>query len=242
MAHANMGEMYEKIPDGILTDQCETLLTTIQNVMPNTRPRLYLWHIMKKIQQKFEGFSRFKEINATIGRIVWSLVDKNYLRVHGITSLKSTTFIITNGSTKELECDAVDKGLIPCVSYSPIEKQFQYEYTNCIFRDVQTEFIKKSNHNLSPRVMKDNQYFYEVTEQKIVIGIFNYNDYEVVRYNCFMFELYGILCCQTLPVLSHCRFNKSKNIYRKHTHIRSNHDSRCSDKSMNIFRGLCVDF
>ncbi|RYR49960.1 hypothetical protein Ahy_A07g036486 [Arachis hypogaea] len=34
----------------------------------------------------------------------------------------------------------------------------------------------------------------------------------------------------------------SKNVYRKHTHIRSSHDSRCSDESMNIFRGLCVDF
>ncbi|RYQ97900.1 hypothetical protein Ahy_B08g093976 [Arachis hypogaea] len=34
----------------------------------------------------------------------------------------------------------------------------------------------------------------------------------------------------------------SKNVYRKHTHIRSSHDSRRSDESMNIFRGLCVDF
>ncbi|RYR64706.1 hypothetical protein Ahy_A03g010770 [Arachis hypogaea] len=37
---------------------------------------------------------------------------------------------------QELECDAADnRGLIPCVSNSPIEKQFQYEYTNNIFRN-----------------------------------------------------------------------------------------------------------
>ncbi|RYR68434.1 hypothetical protein Ahy_A03g014938 [Arachis hypogaea] len=38
---------------------------------------------------------------------------------------------------KELECDAADlRGIIPCVSSSPIEKQFQREYTNSMFRDV----------------------------------------------------------------------------------------------------------
>ncbi|KAL4365598.1 hypothetical protein AHAS_Ahas07G0122100 [Arachis hypogaea] len=126
---------------------------------------------------------------------------------------------------QELECDAADnRGLIPCVSNSPIEKQFQYEYTNFIFRDVLAEFIKKCDCNLSPRV----------------------------RCNCFMFESYDILYFHVLSVLSHCRVDKvnssyilswwSKNVYRKHTHIRSSHDSRCSDESMNIFRGLCVDF
>ncbi|RYR63692.1 hypothetical protein Ahy_A04g021460 [Arachis hypogaea] len=113
----------KKISDGILTDQCETLFTTIQNVMPNTRPRLYFWHITKKILQKLERFSVLKKLILQWVGLFGSLVDKNYLRVYGITSLKSTTFIITNGST--------------------------------------------SNCNLSPRVMKDNQYFYEVTEQKI---------------------------------------------------------------------------
>ncbi|RYR57730.1 hypothetical protein Ahy_A05g023435 [Arachis hypogaea] len=99
----------------------------------------------------------------------------NHLKVLGMTSLKSTPFMTTTSLL------------------------FQYEYTNCIFRDFQAEFVKKCDYNLSPRVVKDNQYFYEVTQQKI-------------------------------------------NVYRKHTHIRSSHDSRRFDESMNIFRGLCVDF
>ncbi|QHN92651.1 Transposon protein [Arachis hypogaea] len=159
---------------------------------------------------------------------------------------------------QELECDATDnRGLIPCVSNSPIGKQFQYEYTNFIFRDVQAEFIKKCDCNLSPRVVKNNQYFYEVTQQKIVKGMSVYSEYEVVfcpishqvRCNCFRFESYGILYCHVLSVLSYCRVDKayilsrwSKNVYRKHTHIRSSHDSRRSYESMNIFRRLCVDF
>ncbi|XP_057730450.1 protein FAR-RED ELONGATED HYPOCOTYL 3-like [Arachis stenosperma] len=141
---------------------------------------------------------------------------------------------LNDKENQELECDAADnRDLIPCVSNYPIEKQFQYEYNNCIFRDVQAEFIKKCDCNLSPRIVKDNQYFYEV------------------RCNCFRFESYGILCYHVLSVLSHCRVEKvnssyilsrwSKNVYCKHTHI-SSYDSRRSDESMNIFRGLCVDF
>ncbi|XP_016168876.1 protein FAR1-RELATED SEQUENCE 5-like [Arachis ipaensis] len=44
---------------------------------------------------------------------------------------------------KEFECDATDlRGIIPCVSSSPIEKQFQREYTNSMFRDVPDQFIR----------------------------------------------------------------------------------------------------
>ncbi|RYR04465.1 hypothetical protein Ahy_B06g084191 [Arachis hypogaea] len=88
---------------------------------------------------------------------------------------------------KELECNAVDnRGLIPF----PIGvHQLHISY-------AQAEFIKKSDCNLSPRVVKDNQYFDEVIEQKIVMC------------NCFMFELYGILHCHALSVLSHYRVDK----------------------------------
>ncbi|RYR08073.1 hypothetical protein Ahy_B05g075620 [Arachis hypogaea] len=137
---------------------------------------------------------------------------------------------------------------------------FVEEYTLHDNNWLNAEFIKKCDCNLSPRVVKDNQYFYEETQQKIIKGMSFYSEYEVVfcpishqvRCNCFRFESYGILCCHVLSVLSQCRVDKvnssyilsrwSKNVYRKHTHIRSSHDSRRSNESMNIFRGLCVDF
>ncbi|RYR02445.1 hypothetical protein Ahy_B06g081237 [Arachis hypogaea] len=47
---------------------------------------------------------------------------------------------------KELEDDAADsRGLIPCSTRSAIERRFQKEYTNEMFRDVQTEFGKKAD-------------------------------------------------------------------------------------------------
>ncbi|QHO43422.1 Protein FAR1-RELATED SEQUENCE [Arachis hypogaea] len=254
-----------KTPDGILTDQCGAMATAIRNVMPNTTHRLCIWHITRKIPHKLGKLSRYEEIKATMRGIIWESHSQESFESSWYDFIEEYTLHdnnwLTDKEQQELECDVADnRGLIPCASNSPIEKQFQYEYTNCIFRDVQAEFVKKCDCNLSPRVVKDNQYFYEVTQQKIVKGMSIYSEYEVVfcpishqvRCNCFRFESYGILCCHILSILSHCRVDKvnssyilsrwSKNVYRKHTHIRTSHDSRRSDESMNIFRGLCVDF
>ncbi|RYR25363.1 hypothetical protein Ahy_B02g059064 isoform A [Arachis hypogaea] len=276
------------------------MATAIRNVMPNTRHRLCIWHITRKIPHKLRKLSRYEEIKATMHGIIWgvsedyTLHDSNWLNdIYHICIIWVPVFLehefwagmrstqwsesmyaffdkyltcrssliqfvhqydncLADKEQQKLECNAADnRGLIPC---------FQYEYTNYIFRDVQAEFIKKCNCNLSPRVVKDNQYFYEVTQQKIIKGMSIYSEYEVVfcpilhqvRCNCFRFESYGILCCHVLSVLSHCRVDKvnssyilsrwNKNVYRKHTHIRSSHDSWRSDESMNIFWGLCVDF
>ncbi|RYR19278.1 hypothetical protein Ahy_B03g064022 [Arachis hypogaea] len=66
---------------------------------------------------------------------------------HGMSTLLGCALLRneeTHNKKKELECDNADlKGIIPCVSISSIEKQLQREYTNCMFRDVQDQFIKK---------------------------------------------------------------------------------------------------
>ncbi|KAL4292677.1 hypothetical protein AHAS_Ahas18G0052000 [Arachis hypogaea] len=279
----------KKTPDGILIDQCGAMATAIRNVIPNTRHRLCIWHITRKIPHKLGKLSRYEEIKATMHGIIWeshlqesfesswydfieeyTLHDNNWLNEHEFwAGMRSTQrsesmhsffdkyltcrssliqFVhqydncLADKEQQELECDAADnRGLIPCVSNSPIEKQFQYEYTNNIFRNVQAEFIKKCDCNLSPRAVKDNQYFYEVTQQKIIKGMSFYSEYEVVfcpishQVRCNYFRVDKV---NSSYILSRW----SKNVYRKHTHIRSSHDSRRSDESMNIFRGLCVDF
>ncbi|RYR34243.1 hypothetical protein Ahy_A10g048997 [Arachis hypogaea] len=61
----------EKIPYGILTDQCGAMAIAIQNVLPNTRHRLWIWHITKKILQKLGRLSRYEEIKATMNGIIY---------------------------------------------------------------------------------------------------------------------------------------------------------------------------
>ncbi|RYR38450.1 hypothetical protein Ahy_A09g043491 [Arachis hypogaea] len=51
---------------------------------------------------------------------------------------------------RELEDDVEDsKGVIPCATSSPMERQFQQDYITNMFRDVQIEFVKKVDYRVS---------------------------------------------------------------------------------------------
>ncbi|XP_058008516.1 protein FAR-RED IMPAIRED RESPONSE 1-like [Hevea brasiliensis] len=47
-----MGDFH---PNSIITDQCESMRKAIREVMPNTRHRFCLWHILCKVPEKFRG-------------------------------------------------------------------------------------------------------------------------------------------------------------------------------------------
>ncbi|RYR01789.1 hypothetical protein Ahy_B06g080657 [Arachis hypogaea] len=134
----------------------------------------------------------------------------------------------------EREFDAADfHTVIPCVTKSAIEAQFQRVYTHEKFREVQAQFRGKVN--CITRSMHSTLGFttYEVIEQ-ISNSIFNKF---VVTYNachCLLVESRGILCRHSLSVLSFERVDNvtpkhilerwSKNIKRRHTHIKSIQD------------------
>ncbi|RYR12899.1 hypothetical protein Ahy_B04g070184 isoform D [Arachis hypogaea] len=167
--------------------------------------------------------------------------------------------VLGNKEQKELEDDAADsRGFIPCATSSTIERQFQQEYTNDIFRDVQTEFVKKADYNIRA-VNEQGDLAWVKVEQKILA----YEKTRYVTYNvrlnhlthevqceCNLFESAGVLCCHCLVVLSFYKVNKvpscyilrrwSKKIKRKHTYINSSHDVRRSDESQNLYPEGCV--
>ncbi|RYR51113.1 hypothetical protein Ahy_A06g026165 [Arachis hypogaea] len=77
------------------------------------------------------------------------------------------TYVIDK-EQNELECDAADlRGIIPCVFSSPIEKQFQREYTNSMFRDVQDQFIKNADCDISSINHHGTSIVCEVDQQKM---------------------------------------------------------------------------
>ncbi|RYR02483.1 hypothetical protein Ahy_B06g081269 [Arachis hypogaea] len=162
---------------------------------------------------------------------------------------------------RELEDDAADsRGVIPCATSSPIEKQFQQEYTTSIFRDVQTEFIKKANCRVSVVVEDEPSVSIMVEEEKLVNDTMIYIPYDVhfdrttqeVRCECHLFESSGVLCCHCLEVFHSYKVYKvppcyvlprwCKKVKRQHTYVKSSHDVSRSDESHVAFRGLCAHF
>jgi len=54
--------MSNKAPHGIVTDQCKAMKNAIKIVFPNTRHKWFPWRIMKKVSEKLQGYSSYKQI------------------------------------------------------------------------------------------------------------------------------------------------------------------------------------
>ncbi|RYR62041.1 hypothetical protein Ahy_A04g019362 [Arachis hypogaea] len=140
----------------------------------------------------------------------------------------------------EREFDSTDfHTVIPCATKSAIEAQFQHVYTHEKFRKVQGQF--KGKVNCITRSMHSTLGFtiYEVIEQ-VSNSIFNkfLVTYDAVSREvtcqCLLFKSTGILCRHSLSVLSfelvdnmapkYTLEHWSKNIKRRHTHIKSSKD------------------
>ncbi|XP_027915011.1 protein FAR1-RELATED SEQUENCE 5-like [Vigna unguiculata] len=181
-------------PDGIVTDQCKAMMNTIKVVFPNTKHRWCLWHIMKKVPKKLQGYTNYKPMKTELKKLVYDSICVNdfelgwvdfitkydlnanewlctlyderhrwvpcYLKSHFWAGMSTTQrsegmnaffdgFI--NSSTtlqkfiaqydnelrqkakKEFEADfASANTTVACGFQSPIERQFQLEYTRQI--------------------------------------------------------------------------------------------------------------
>ncbi|KAL4314951.1 hypothetical protein AHAS_Ahas15G0136400 [Arachis hypogaea] len=121
---------------------------------------------------------------------------------------------------KELECDAADlRGIIPCVSSSPIEKQFQREYTNSMFRDIPSRVLPQSS--------------------EVQCDCFMFQSNSILCCHSLVVLLHF---CVTAVSSQYILSRWSKNVSWRHTYIRSSIDMDRSDESMTIFRELCSDF
>ncbi|XP_015964949.1 protein FAR-RED IMPAIRED RESPONSE 1-like [Arachis duranensis] len=68
-----------KAPKGIFIDQCASMQKAIEMCMPTTIQRWCIWHIMKKIPSKLNGYKRHKEIEQEMSHIIWNLFTKDAL-------------------------------------------------------------------------------------------------------------------------------------------------------------------
>jgi len=66
--------MSNKAPLGIVTDQCKAMKNAIEIVFPNARHKWCLWHIMKKVPEKLQGYSSYKQIKHDMKQLVYESV------------------------------------------------------------------------------------------------------------------------------------------------------------------------
>ncbi|KAL4294249.1 hypothetical protein AHAS_Ahas18G0209200 [Arachis hypogaea] len=92
-----------------------------------------------------------------------------------------------------------------------MERQFQQEYTISMFRDVQTEFVKKGDYRVFIVAEEEPSVCMKVEEEKLVNDIILCIPYDVhFDRSTQEVHLYKVPTCYVLP-------RWSKNIKRKHT-------------------------
>ncbi|KAL4288265.1 hypothetical protein AHAS_Ahas19G0268900 [Arachis hypogaea] len=57
-------------PVAIVTDQCPFMRAAITKVLPHTRRRWCLWHIIKKVHEKLKGYGCYEDIQVTLSEVV----------------------------------------------------------------------------------------------------------------------------------------------------------------------------
>ncbi|RYQ97184.1 hypothetical protein Ahy_B08g093202 [Arachis hypogaea] len=159
---------------GFLTDQCASMKRALEACMPTTVHRWCIWHIMKKIPSKLNGYKGHADIEQEMSQVVWNSHSKDsfdrnwndfllnfgladnkwlsacvwvyYADLSLIQFVKQYDNCLGSREQAERESDAADfHTLIPCATKSCIEAQFQDAYTHAKFREVQAQFRGKAN-------------------------------------------------------------------------------------------------
>jgi hypothetical protein len=63
--------MKGRAPSAIITDQDRAMKNAISRVFPRTRHRYCLWHILKKISEKFRAYAQYDAIKSSLRRCVY---------------------------------------------------------------------------------------------------------------------------------------------------------------------------
>ncbi|RYQ91376.1 hypothetical protein Ahy_B09g097269 isoform F [Arachis hypogaea] len=200
-------------PKGFLTDQCASMKRALEACMPTTIHRWCIWHIMKKISSKLNGYKGHADIEQEMSQVVWNSHSKDSFNRNW------NDFLLNFGLADN--------------------KWLSDAYTHQKFREVQAQFRGKANCITRLTNSALGYSVYEVGEQ-VSSSIFNKfvvtYDSVVAEVKCqyLLFESRGILCRHALSILSFEQVSQvspryilerwSKKVKRRHTHMKSSHD------------------
>ncbi|WVZ08217.1 hypothetical protein V8G54_021563 [Vigna mungo] len=222
--------MSNKPPISIVTDQCKAMSNAIKVVFPTTNHRWCLWHIMKKIPEMLQSYKSYGLIKNQLKTLVYESFSPddfelgwgNLITCHELERNEwlSSLFeerkrwyenALRQKAQKENEADFASlNSTIPCGSQSLIERQYQMEYTQAKFVEVQKEFRSRMNCFIKNMCTEGCTTTYNVKEEFIWEGQCGSKFYDVdydslsndIHCSCKLFEFRGILCRHCLLVLA----------------------------------------
>ncbi|XP_021721940.1 protein FAR-RED IMPAIRED RESPONSE 1-like [Chenopodium quinoa] len=230
--------MNNQAPGAILTDQAAAIRKPLEEVMPLTRHRWCIWHIMRKIPDKLGKCQRYKDfkgvLKATEKRHMWVppfMRDYFWARMNTTQRVESINIFFdgyVNRKTKLFE--------------------FPLKYAKAMDKRVRDETAADANRaKYSEEVLTSRRRYMTATFIKVT---------KEVDYQCHKFVTNGIMCNHMMQILEHNRVidipdiyvvsRWRKDIFRKHTRVGvSYHDPNKSaavkryNKLMAEFEELC---
>ncbi|KAF5462934.1 hypothetical protein F2P56_018897 [Juglans regia] len=261
--------MNDQPPNAIITDQDKAIQIAISRVFPTSRRRFCLWHIMKKLHEKFGSHSRYKEIKNSLQKCVYDSLSEHEFE----ESYVRDTFWAGMSTTQRSE--SMNAFFDDYVNSKTTLKQFVDQYDSALRRKVENEAIADFNsfnteiscisrYPFEKQFQKGGRYTFVVADEvQVHDDLLKRANYTVkidedpldVKCSYKLFEFRGILCRHILRILT--QLGKStvpskyildrwrKDVKRKYTFVKSNYDTSSNhnawryDRIQNCFYELC---
>ncbi|XP_059442190.1 protein FAR-RED ELONGATED HYPOCOTYL 3-like [Corylus avellana] len=243
----------------------------IARVFPGTRHRLCLWHILKKLPEKFGAHSQFDGIKSTLRKCVYdsqthgefeeswktllvtyNLEDNDWLR--GLYNERASWIpaylkgVFWAGMTTTQRSESMNAFFDGYVHPTTTLKQFVDQYDGALRKKVENERIADFNsfNTTIQCVAVTDAYMKHV---KFCV-CYNGDECEL-KCSCGRFETRGILCRHVFSVLSACNITSLPQKYfldrwrndlkRRYTFIQSSYDSLGANPIAQKYDDLCKD-
>ncbi|KAH9752432.1 protein FAR1-RELATED SEQUENCE [Citrus sinensis] len=210
-------------------DQDKAMKAAIENVFPSTRHRWCLWHILKKIPEKLEGYKEYRDISNVLHCAVYDsqssvkfeetwhhmivefeLEGNEWLQ--GLYNERHRWFVeqysnaLKNKAQKEVEEDAqCSSHQLPCVTSYAMEKQIRDVYTISKFQEFQQELVGKMYcefvNSMGCEYIVREDVKVDTWKKRTFFEVYCDKENGEIHCSCSRFQFRGILCRHAIMIM-----------------------------------------
>ncbi|XP_038717241.1 protein FAR-RED IMPAIRED RESPONSE 1-like [Tripterygium wilfordii] len=128
-------------PHGIITDQDRAMKNAIENVFPNTRYRLCLWHIIKNVPEKLGSHGEYESIKRMLAGAVYHSYSINEFESDFLCYLLSLSifYFAFVGMSTTGQSESMNAFFDGYVNSKTTLKQFVEQHGNALWKKIEKE-------------------------------------------------------------------------------------------------------